>query len=414
MNGFDLEVNVSTLTVFIQGLIGFFSPCVLPLLPLYLSYLAGGTAQKDENENTIYPRKKVFINTLFFVIGISITFFLLGLGFTALGAFFNDNRMWFARISGIVMIFFGLYQFGLFGNVAGLSGEHRLKFKVNRFAMGPIPALILGFTFSFAWTPCIGPTLGSVLLLAGSSGSMSTGLVLIGVYALGFIIPFLLVGIFTASLLNFFKKHQKIVKYTAKVGAVLLVFMGIMTLTGFMNNITNYLSTFGAVDTTAQEQSQVESEVSEDEDVILAPDMTLLDQFGNEHTLSDYKGKVVFLNFWATWCPPCQEEMPYIQALYENYGYNEEDVVVLGVAAPNYGQEGSVDHISSFLSDNGYDFPVLMDENSQAFNDYSIRVYPTTFMIDESGAIFGAVQSGLSYDMMESIVEQTIEGVMEE
>ncbi len=409
MNAFDLEINVSALTVFIQGLLGFFSPCVLPLLPLYLSYLAGGVQEKDEDGNMIYPRGKVFLNTLFFVIGISVTFFLLGLGFTALGSFFDDNRLWFARISGIVMILFGLYQLGVFGKISTLESGHRLNYKMDKFAMGPIPALVLGFTFSFAWTPCIGPTLGSVLLLAGSSGSLASGMLLIGVYTLGFVIPFLLVGVFTASLLNFFKKHGKIVKYTAKAGAVLLVFMGVMTLTGFMNNITNYLSGFGAVATVDEIQEEIEKEeveVSENQ----APDIVGVDQFGNEIKLSDFVGKTVFVNFWATWCPPCVAEMPYIQQLYENYGENKEDVIILGVAGPNSGQEGDIDHISSFLSDNGYTFPVIMNESLEAFSTYGIRAFPTTFTISPNGEVFGKIESGLTYDIMESIVEQTIEG----
>ena len=108
--------------------------------------------------------------------------------------------------------------------------------------MNPLVALVLGFTFSFAWTPCVGPTLGSVLLMASSAGSAARGFLLIAVYTLGFVIPFLAVGLFTGAVLGFFKRHQRVVRYTVKVGAVLLVLMGIMTLTGFMNGITSYLS----------------------------------------------------------------------------------------------------------------------------------------------------------------------------
>ena len=111
--GFEIETGVSVITVLIQGLLSFFSPCVLPLVPLYVSYLAGGTGQVDEEGRVHYPRRKVLINTCFFVLGVSGAFFLLGFGFTALGMFFQDNRIWFARISGIIMILMGLYQLGL-------------------------------------------------------------------------------------------------------------------------------------------------------------------------------------------------------------------------------------------------------------------------------------------------------------
>ena len=187
---FQIEASLPAITVFIQGLLSFFSPCVLPLVPLYVSYLAGGARQVDENGQIRYPQGKVFVNTLFFVLGVSGAFFLLGFGFTALGLFFQDNRMWFARISGIVMIGMGLYQLGVFGQSRMLSSEHRLSLRLDKWVMGPIPALILGFTFSFAWTPCVGPTLGSVLLMAGSSGNAGKAAVLIGVYTLGFVVPF--------------------------------------------------------------------------------------------------------------------------------------------------------------------------------------------------------------------------------
>ena len=161
----QLETGVPVLTVFIQGLLSFFSPCVLPLVPLYVGYLAGGARTVDEKGNIRYPRGKVLINTLFFVVGVSFAFFVLGLGFTAAGRFFSGNQTLFARISGIIMILFGVYQFGFFGKASALETEHRLPFRLDRWAMNPLVALVLGFTFSFAWTPCVGPTLGSVHLV---------------------------------------------------------------------------------------------------------------------------------------------------------------------------------------------------------------------------------------------------------
>lgn len=427
---FSVETSVPMLTVFAQGLLSFFSPCVLPLVPLYVSYLAGGAKTVDADGTIHYPRRRVLINTLFFVLGVSATFFLLGMGVTALGQFFQDSRLWLARASGIIMILFGLYQLGVFGHSGALERERRLPFRLDKWAMGPGPAFLLGFTFSFAWTPCVGPTLGSVLLMAGSAGSRALGFVLIGVYTLGFVLPFLAVGLFTGTVLEFFKKHQNAVRYTVKVGAVLLIFMGVMTLTGFMNGITGYLSGLGAANTPASSASQAQAPSSAPAEsappdsspadssgqsaaeptLYPAPDFTLTDQNGVEHTLSDYKGKTVFLNFWATWCPPCKGEMPDIQALYEKYGGNEEDLVVLGVASPNVGREGSADGVKQFLTDNGYTFPVVLDDGGAVATAYGIRAYPTTWMIDKDGNIFGYVESAMTPEIMESIVQQTMTG----
>ena len=424
--GFDLETSIPAVTVLLQGLLSFFSPCVLPLVPLYVSYLAGGTGTVDENGTIRYPQGKVLINTLFFVIGISFTFFLLGFGFTALGRFFTNYQTWFARISGIIMILFGVYQFGFFGKSAALEREHRLPFRLDRWAMNPLVALLLGFTFSFAWTPCVGPTLSSVLLMASSASSASRGFLLIAVYTAGFVIPFLAVGLFTGTVLGFFKRHQKVVRYTVKIGAALLVLMGVMTLTGFMNGITGYLSKVTG-DFTSQEQTQQSSEPTERPDaedtpqpeespeesqrpVVPAPDFTLTDQYGNSHTLSDYKGKTVFLNFWATWCGPCKKEMPDVQALYEAYGENQEDLVVLGVANPG-GQDVSQEEVEQFLEDNGYTFPVVMDLTGEVLYNYGISAFPTTFMIDSNGNVYGYVPGALTGDIMETIVQETMDSV---
>lgn len=430
--GFSVETSVPVLTVFLQGLLSFFSPCVLPLLPMYISYLSGGGRTVDKEGTVHYKRSKVLCNTLFFVLGISFAFFLLGFGFTAAGQFFRENRMMLGRVGGVIVILFGLYQLGLFGSSKLLNREARLPFRLDKVAMNPLVALILGFTFSFAWTPCVGPTLASVLLMA-TSAQAAQGFVLIGVYTLGFVLPFLAVGLFTSTLLELFRKHKNVVKYTVKIGGVLMVFMGVMMFTGWMNHLTNYLSSFGASESStvssaveeetgetsslpaesspAESPSQAASEAEADPEAVPAPDFTLKDQLGNSHTLSDYQGKVVFLNFWGTWCPPCRAEMPDIQALYEEYGENQGDVVFLGVAHPNLGQEGTAEDVAAFMEENGYTYPTLMDEGGAVSTySYYISGFPTTFMIDTDGNVYGYVTGQLTLDMMRSIIQQTIDG----
>ena len=458
--GFSLDISVPVLTVFFQGLISFFSPCVLPLIPLYIGYLSGGTGSRGEDGRIYYKRSKVMTHTLFFVIGVSFAFFLLGLGFSAMGNFFNQNQLMFARVGGIIVVLFGLYQLGVFGTSAMLGKERRLPFKLDTVAMSPITALIMGFTFSFAWTPCVGPALASVLLMAASASTKAMAFMLIGVYTAGFVLPFLAVGLFTTSLLEFFKSHMNVVKYTVRVGGVLMVFMGILMFTGKMNAVTGYLSRLsppsgteyntgaGSTEESTEEPSKEENapedttenasqpgsgetaagetagnngsaagetasgETAAEEPVLMpAIDFTLTDQFGNTHTLSDYKGKTVFLNFWATWCPPCRAEMPDIQKLYETYDTEGDDaLIVLGIAAPNMGSEKSEEGIKEFLSENGYTYPVVMDTTGEIFSAYGIYSFPTTFMIDRDGNVFGYASGQLSEDMMKSIIDQTMAG----
>ena len=146
-----------------------------------------------------------------------------------------------------------------------------------------------------------------------------------------------------------------------------------------------------------------------------APSFALTDQNGAEHKLADYRGKVIFLNFWATWCGPCQREMPDIQKLYEKYGKNTGDVIVLGVAnpktkdAPN-NQDQAEPGIVQYLSENGYSYPVFDGPYGSVVFRLWNYVFPQTFMIDQEGNVFGYVTGMLTADIMESIVRQTLEG----
>ncbi len=437
--GFSLDMSVPVLTVFLQGIVSFFSPCVLPLIPLYIGYLSGGTGVTGEDGRIYYKRSKVMIHTVCFVIGISFTFFLLGIGVSALGSFFKTNQLLFARLGGILVFLFGLYQLGFLGSSSLLGKERRLSVSFDKLAMSPLTALLMGFTFSFAWTPCVGPALASVLIMAASASTKTLGFVLIGVYTLGFVLPFLAVGFFTTSVLEFFKTHRNVAKNAVKVGGVLMIIMGLLMFTGKMNSVTGYLSsvkspftkespkpveeteptTEETVSQTYQESEAAETdsesqpeEAQDGEDKILpAIDFTLTDQFGKTHSLSDYKGKTIFLNFWATWCPPCRAEMPDIQKVYETYSTEGEDaLIVLGVAAPGYGNEKDEEGIKNFLKENGYTYPVLMDTDAELFEAYGIYSYPTTFMIDRDGNVFGYASGQLSEDTMKSIIEQTMKG----
>lgn len=133
-----------------------------------------------------------------------------------------------------------------------------------------------------------------------------------------------------------------------------------------------------------------------------APDFNLKDQYGVVHSLENYKGKVIFLNFWATWCPPCKKEMPDIENIYKEYGENKKDVVILGV---NSEKENEA---KKFLKDKGYTFPTVIDENSEVMRKYFIQAFPTSFVIDKEGNVYGYVMGGLTKEQIKQVIEEVL------
>ena len=136
---------------------------------------------------------------------------------------------------------------------------------------------------------------------------------------------------------------------------------------------------------------------------------------GSDYDLAAHRGKWVVVNFWATWCGPCRNEMPDIQKLYDEYSAQGEDaeVVILGIAGPGIGQEKSAEEIADFMTENGYTYPVLMDTSGEMFTQYGISAFPTTFMIDKDGNVYGYVPGQMTEDIMRSIIDQTLENSRE-
>lgn len=386
--------HVNFFIVFIEGLLSIFSPCILPILPIYLSMLSNSSIEdiKDSNfKSTVLIR-----NTIFFTLGISVTFFILGSSISALGSFFDKYKSMIMIIGGIIIVLMGLFYVGIIKSEL-LNREKRLNIKSK--AMSPLTAFTLGFAFSFGWTPCIGPILASVIIMASSSTNMLTSNLMILVYTLGFILPFIIASLFYSKLFKKFDNLKKYMGIIKKVSGVIIIIAGlIMLFNGFsaVNNMAN--------NSTSNNNSS-NSSTSEEEEKIKAIDFTLYDQYGNEHRLSDYEGKTIFLNFWATWCPPCRGEMPHIEELYNEYGLNKEEVVILGVASPNLGREGDTEEVKSFLSDNDYTFPVLLDEGGEMVYQYGINAFPTTFIIDKEGYITKYIPGAMSKETMKNIIE---------
>jgi cytochrome c-type biogenesis protein len=218
------------------GIISFLSPCVLPIVPPYLAYMSGMTV--SEMSDGSKGRSRATITALFFVLGLSTVFIFLGFAASAFGAFFLQNQVLFSQISGAVIIVFGLHFLGVF-RISFLDREARMD--AGDQGGSSFGAYVLGLAFAFGWTPCIGPQLGAILTLAASEASVARGTFLLGVYALGLGIPFLLAAMFITramGIMNRLKRHMGMIE---KVMGAMLVFVGAAMLLGLFTRFSFWL-----------------------------------------------------------------------------------------------------------------------------------------------------------------------------
>lgn len=222
----------------LAGLLSFISPCVLPLIPGYLSFISGVSIDElSSKEKAGGHLWKVFINTVFFVLGFSLVFVILGAGATKIGNLFQANLNIFNKVAGVVVFVFGLHVVGLF-KIKALNYEKRFHSQGKK--MGVLGSMVIGIAFAFGWTPCIGPILGAILTLAAQQGSVSHGIILLLFYSAGLGIPFILTALLFNYLIGafgFIKRHFRAVEI---VSGSLLMLVGVM----IFFNLLQIISTF--------------------------------------------------------------------------------------------------------------------------------------------------------------------------
>ncbi|TMM54701.1 cytochrome c biogenesis CcdA family protein [Sulfitobacter sabulilitoris] len=241
----DASLLPAMIVALVAGFISFLSPCVLPIVPPYLAYMSGVSI--SDMSDVAAARRRATIAALFFVLGLSTVFLFLGFTASAFGAFFLQNQVLLSRISGLVVIVFGLHFLGVF-RIPFLDQEARMD--AGDKGGSSFGAYVLGLAFAFGWTPCIGPQLGAILSLAASEASVTRGTLLLGIYAAGLGVPFLLAAMFITramGVMNRVKPHMALIE---RIMGGLLVIVGLALLTGAFTTLSWWLlETFPALAT---------------------------------------------------------------------------------------------------------------------------------------------------------------------
>ncbi|NJD01246.1 MAG: cytochrome c biogenesis protein CcdA [Ruminiclostridium sp.] len=216
----------SYMLTFIEGILTFISPCILPMLPVYFLYLAG-TAEGDGKIKPL-GKSRLVVNSFGFVIGFTIVFILLGATVTTLGQFLAGHRDLLRKISGVVMMLFGLHFIGIL-KLGFMNMEKRFEFKLNNLHLPG--SILFGMVFGLGWTPCLGAFLGSALILAGNSESVLQGISLLFIYSVGLGLPFILSSILFEKARSVFKKIQAHIRIINIISGILLMAAGILVFT---------------------------------------------------------------------------------------------------------------------------------------------------------------------------------------
>lgn len=225
--------SLTLLVAFTAGLLSFLSPCVLPLVPSYITFITGMGL-----DDVSRSRRTALLHAVLFVVGFSFIFVALGAGASAFGQLMREYRVWIARVGGLLMIVMGLWMLDVL-RFGALQQERRVH--LSDKPLGYLGTVVVGIAFGAGWTPCLGPTLGAILLLAANESEMGKGITLLSSYSLGLAVPFLVSALALERFLGFFQKFKQHLGRVNRIAGILLIVVGVMMFTGWFERLAAYL-----------------------------------------------------------------------------------------------------------------------------------------------------------------------------
>jgi cytochrome c-type biogenesis protein len=401
--------NITIAIAFAAGLLSFLTPCVLPLVPGYISLISGVSVEHLKGEgggSRTAARRAVIINSLAFNAGVSLIFILLGATAGWIGNVLFSTP-WVRIVGGLVIMLFGLQMMGVL-KVGALYRDTR-KFSEDK-PSGPFGAALLGIAFAAGWTPCIGPILGGIIGLAATSGGWKSGLILSAFYAAGLSIPFLLTGLLLNQFLGFYSNFRRHLHKVEIASGVLLIVIGLMVASNsltwvaalasrYLPNAENLVRQDDPAAPAAQPPAAPAPNAATDAEP--APEVELTTTDGKPLKVSELRGQVVLLNFWATWCVPCRSEIPSLNAMQRDL--SGRGFKVVGVTTYD-----TADVVREYQKDVKQEYTVAFGDDGVA-NKYAVGTLPTTFIIDRQGRIRHKIIGERSRAQFEALINPLLD-----
>jgi cytochrome c-type biogenesis protein len=378
MNGQGISI-LNIAISFAAGILSFLSPCVLPLVPGYISLISGVSI--DGLKEGASNRRAVIINSLAFNAGLSIIFLFLGTTAGLVGSAITSNPV-VRIVGGLVIIAFGLQLIGLL-KIPALYKDTR--FFSDDKPRGVIGSAALGIAFAAGWTPCIGPILGGIIGLAATSGGWRSGLVLSAFYSAGLAVPFLITGLGINQFLSFYRGFRKHLHKVEVVSGVVLILVGLLVMSGqstllASSKLTALLPNLEGLLKLKEPEAPAPTTAAAASNYEPVPDVEFQTLAGKPFHLKELEGQVVLLNFWATYCIPCREEIPALNAL--QHELQPQGLKIVGASL-----DDTIDGVNAYQQEVAkFEYDVLLG-GSDAKIKFAQSVLPTTYLIDRQGRI---------------------------
>ena len=400
----SLTMDIGLGIALLAGFLSFASPCVLPIVPGYLTFITGMSfEQLTARQRSTQLMTSALIKSVPFVLGFSLVFIALGASASAVSGLLRSNLGILKGIAGLGIMILGLHLAGVLPIPALLRQR---SFSKEPAEPGMIRAFVAGLFFAFGWTPCVGPILAGILAIAATTETLSHGVLLLAVYSLGLGIPFMLSAAFLNGFLSLFQGMKGYLRQMEVAAGMLLVLVGLLIFTDKLAWVSSRLTFLNPEALLVSEGPETGGPVPGASEVLPVRtrygdyNFTLTTIDGDRVSLSDYEGKVVLVNFWATWCGPCVIETPALVRMYHKY--KRHGFAVIGVAL-----QSDEDGVRDFVQKYSIPYAIGRDPSDEIGLRYQVFALPSSFLFAPDGTVQRAFTGYVAEDVLDRELGKT-------